>query len=108
VKTTRGLREVEMSVFGGDSWGREAQHRKRKVDELLLSAPSVASSSSSLSPSPSFKKLSSGKFVCLVCPHNPVVDSALMLSVSLLHPASSPFLYCLVFDFQFSHIDAEP
>ncbi|KAF3339427.1 sodium channel modifier 1-like isoform X1 [Carex littledalei] len=57
-----------MSVFGGDSWGREAQHRKRKVDELLSS-------------SSSFKKLSSGKFVCVVCPHNPVLDSPLMLSV---------------------------
>ncbi|XP_078156645.1 uncharacterized protein LOC144552554 [Carex rostrata] len=66
-----------MSVFGGDSWGREAQHRKRKVDELLLSSSTVASSSSSFS----FKKLSSGKFVCLVCPHNPVLDSPLMLSV---------------------------
>lgn len=69
-------RESEMSVFGGDSWGREAQYRKRKVDELLLSSSTVASSSS-------FKKLSSGKFVCLVCPHNPVLDSPLMLSVSL-------------------------
>ncbi|KAJ3704976.1 hypothetical protein LUZ61_008681 [Rhynchospora tenuis] len=62
-----------MSVFGGDSWGREAQHRKRRVDDLLLSSSSNASSS--------FKKLSSGKFVCLVCPHNPVLDSSLMLSV---------------------------
>ncbi|KAK4563033.1 hypothetical protein RGQ29_005502 [Quercus rubra] len=25
-----------MSVFGGDSWGREAQHRKRRLDDLLL------------------------------------------------------------------------
>ncbi|XP_010942692.1 uncharacterized protein [Elaeis guineensis] len=60
-----------MSVFGGDSWGWEAQHRKRRVDDLLLS-----SSSSS-----SFKKLSNGKYACLVCPHNPILDSPLMLSM---------------------------
>ncbi|KAG1342240.1 sodium channel modifier 1 [Cocos nucifera] len=59
-----------MSVFGGDSWAREAQHRKRRVDDLLLS-----------SPSSSFKKLSNGKYACLVCPHNPILDSPLMLSM---------------------------
>ncbi|KAJ4761023.1 Sodium channel modifier 1 [Rhynchospora pubera] len=61
-----------MSVYGGDSWGREAQQRKRRVDDLLSSSSNASSS---------FKKLSSGKFVCLVCPHNPVLDSSLMLSV---------------------------
>nr|GMD05088.1 sodium channel modifier 1-like [Ipomoea batatas] len=25
-----------MSVFGGDSWAREAQHRKRRVDDLVI------------------------------------------------------------------------
>ncbi|KAJ8766639.1 hypothetical protein K2173_001159 [Erythroxylum novogranatense] len=48
-----------MSVFGGDSWAREAQHRKRRVEE----------------------KLSNGKFTCLVCPHNPVLDSLIMLNM---------------------------
>ncbi|KAG6480250.1 hypothetical protein ZIOFF_063730 [Zingiber officinale] len=65
-----------MSTFGGDSWGREAHHRKRRVDDLMLS-----SSSGDAASSPSFKKLSSGKFVCLVCPHNPILDNPLMLSM---------------------------
>lgn len=60
-----------MSVFGGDSWGREAQQRKRRVDDLLLS-----SSSSSL-----YKKLSNGKYSCVVCPHNPMLDSPLAFSL---------------------------
>ncbi|CAL1389407.1 unnamed protein product [Linum trigynum] len=60
-----------MSVFGGDSWGREAQYRKRKVDDLLTENLHGFS----------YKKLPSGKFACLVCPHNPVLDSPLMLSM---------------------------
>ncbi|XP_074567687.1 uncharacterized protein LOC141824324 [Curcuma longa] len=67
-----------MSTFGGDSWAREAHHRKRRVDDLMLSS---SSSSGDAASSPSFKKLSSGKFVCLVCPHNPILDTALMLSM---------------------------
>ncbi|KAF7840866.1 sodium channel modifier 1-like [Senna tora] len=63
-----------MSVFGGDSWGREAQYRKRRVDDLLLQ-PLHASSS--------YKKLPTGKFACLLCPNNPILDSPLMLSVRI-------------------------
>ncbi|XP_057787436.1 uncharacterized protein LOC131004719 isoform X2 [Salvia miltiorrhiza] len=59
-----------MSVFGGDSWAREAQHRKRSVDELMIEG--IDSSA--------YKKLSNGKFACLVCPSNPVLDSPTMLS----------------------------
>uniref|UniRef100_A0ACD5ZPF5 Uncharacterized protein n=1 Tax=Avena sativa TaxID=4498 RepID=A0ACD5ZPF5_AVESA len=71
-----------MSVFGGDSWARESQQRKRRLDDLML--PSAAtSSSSSLSPSGSFKRLSSGKFACFVCPHHPVLDSPLMISMHI-------------------------
>ncbi|KAL5982397.1 hypothetical protein ACLOJK_016468 [Asimina triloba] len=72
-----------MSAFGGDSWAREAQNRKRRVDELLLlshdASPGAASSSSS-SPN-SYKKLRNGKYACLVCPNNPILDSPLMLSM---------------------------
>ncbi|KAM6559098.1 hypothetical protein CsatA_028337 [Cannabis sativa] len=57
-----------MSVFGGDSWGREAQYRKRRVEHLLVDSPQGSS----------FKKLSNGKFACLICPHSPVLDSPLM------------------------------
>ncbi|KAK4345379.1 hypothetical protein RND71_035555 [Anisodus tanguticus] len=60
-----------MSVFGGDSWAREAQCRKRRVDELMVD--NIDSSA--------YKKLSTGKFACLVCPHRPVLDNSLMLSV---------------------------
>ncbi|KAL3729301.1 hypothetical protein ACJRO7_026410 [Eucalyptus globulus] len=60
-----------MSVFGGDSWAREAQHRKRRVDDLAVEGLDASS----------YKKLSSGKFACLVCPGAPVLDSALMLSM---------------------------
>ncbi|XP_073313974.1 uncharacterized protein [Primulina huaijiensis] len=59
-----------MSVFGGDSWAREAQHRKRRVDDLLLDGIDASS----------YKKLSNGKFACLICPKNPVLDSLIMLS----------------------------
>ncbi|XP_042011285.1 sodium channel modifier 1-like [Salvia splendens] len=59
-----------MSVYGGDSWAREAQHRKRKVDDLMIER--IDSSI--------YRKLSSGKFACLVCPTNPVLDSPTMLS----------------------------
>lgn len=61
-----------MSAFGGDSWAREAQYRKRRVDDLMLSSSSSSSN---------YKKLSNGKFACLVCPHNPVLDSPLALSM---------------------------
>lgn len=61
-----------MSVFGGDSWVPEAQHRKRRVDDLLLSSSSSA-----------YKKLNNGKFACLVCRHNPVLDSPLILSMHM-------------------------
>ncbi|WCJ33760.1 Sodium channel modifier 1 [Euphorbia peplus] len=60
-----------MSVFGGDSWAREAQQRKRRVDDVVLENLDGSS----------YKKLSSGKYLCLLCPHNPVLDSPLMLSV---------------------------
>ncbi|KAJ8619047.1 hypothetical protein MRB53_015233 [Persea americana] len=62
-----------MSVFGGDSWAGEAQHRKRRIEDLML--PSSSSSSSS------YKQLSNGKYACLICPNNPVLDSPLMLSM---------------------------
>ncbi|XP_040382760.1 sodium channel modifier 1-like [Oryza brachyantha] len=64
-----------MSVFGGDSWARDAQQRKRRLDDLML-----PSSPSSSAPD-SFKRLSNGKLACLVCPHRPVLDSPLMLSM---------------------------
>jgi sodium channel modifier 1 len=70
-----------MSVFGGDSWARDAQQRKRRLDELLL--PITAPSSPSTPDS--FKKLPNGKLACLVCPHRPVLDTPLMLSVSRHH-----------------------
>nr|GMD09901.1 sodium channel modifier 1-like [Ipomoea batatas] len=66
-----------MSVFGGDSWAREAQHRKRRVDDLVIGSIGAAASSSA------YKKLSSGKFACLICPRNPVLDTALVLSAHL-------------------------
>lgn len=69
-----------MSVFGGDSWAREAQQRKRRVEDLALEALDDASS---------YKKLLSGKYVCLLCPHSPILDSPLMLSVRI-HPPISP------------------
>lgn len=65
-----------MSAFGGDSWVREAQYRKRRVDDLMLSSSSSSSSSSS-----NFKKLSNGKYACIVCPHSPVFDSILAFSM---------------------------
>ncbi|KAG0501974.1 hypothetical protein HPP92_002046 [Vanilla planifolia] len=68
-----------MSVFGGDSWAREAQHRKRRVDDLMLSSASLKSTA----PAPSHRKLSNGKFVCLVCPNNPIFDTALILSMHI-------------------------
>ncbi|CAH9107257.1 unnamed protein product [Cuscuta epithymum] len=62
-----------MSVFGGDSWAREAGQRKRRVDDLI--AGNINASA--------YKKLSSGKFSCLVCPHNPVLDTLPVLSAHL-------------------------
>ncbi|KAK1418222.1 hypothetical protein QVD17_27371 [Tagetes erecta] len=63
-----------MSVFGGDSWGREAHHRKRRVDDLLLDTAGDHSS---------YRKLSTGKYACLICPHNPILDTPLMLSMHM-------------------------
>ncbi|KAB5541361.1 hypothetical protein DKX38_014335 [Salix brachista] len=60
-----------MSVFGGDSWAREAQYRKRRVDDLVIDGLDGSS----------YRKLSSGKYACLVCPHNPVLESPLVLSM---------------------------
>lgn len=59
-----------MSVYGGDSWAREAQCRKRRVDDLMIEGIEASA----------YKKLSNGKFSCLVCPNNPVLDSPVMLS----------------------------
>ncbi|KAL5714245.1 hypothetical protein ACHQM5_016233 [Ranunculus cassubicifolius] len=59
-----------MSAFGGDSWGREAQYRKRRVDDLMLDQLND-----------SYKKLSNGKYVCLICSNNPLFDSSLTLSM---------------------------
>ncbi|KAG2579365.1 hypothetical protein PVAP13_6NG283600 [Panicum virgatum] len=66
-----------MSVFGGDSWARDAQQRKRRLDDLMLPAPA----SSSPSTPESFRRLPNGKLACLVCPNRPVLDSPLMLSM---------------------------
>ncbi|CAO2191803.1 unnamed protein product [Urochloa humidicola] len=66
-----------MSVFGGDSWARDAQQRKRRLDDLML----PASASSSPSTLDSFRRLPNGKLACLVCPNRPVLDSPLMLSM---------------------------
>ncbi|CAA2978313.1 Hypothetical predicted protein [Olea europaea subsp. europaea] len=60
-----------MSVFGGDNWAREAQYRKRRVDDLLFEGLDASA----------YKKLSNGNFTCLVCPHNPVFDTPLLLSM---------------------------
>lgn len=68
-----------MSVFGGDSWAREAQHRKRRVDDLAIEGLEGSS----------YKRLSNGKFACLVCPNCPVLDSPVMLSVSFISPSLS-------------------
>ncbi|XP_043709216.1 sodium channel modifier 1-like [Telopea speciosissima] len=65
-----------MSVFGGDSWGREAQNRKRRVEDLLEEGLSKEVDSN-----PSYKKLCNGKYACLVCRHHPILDSSLMLSM---------------------------
>ncbi|XP_021658532.2 uncharacterized protein LOC110648556 isoform X1 [Hevea brasiliensis] len=53
------------------------------MDDLLTQGLDVDGSS--------YKKLSSGKYACLVCPHNPILDSPLMLSVSYCIP------YLLIF-----------
>ncbi|XP_051208017.1 uncharacterized protein [Lolium perenne] len=82
-----------MSVFGGDSWARESQQRKRRLDDLMLPAAATSSSSSSPTASGSFKRLSSGKFACLVCPHRPVLDSSLMLSVEFDSEEDDPNIF---------------
>ncbi|KAK8311438.1 hypothetical protein V6Z12_D02G250800 [Gossypium hirsutum] len=65
-----------MSVYGGDSWGREAQYRKRRIDEVVLEGIEIDDGHGS-----SYKKLASGKYACLVCPQNPIFDTPLMLSM---------------------------
>lgn len=60
-----------MSVFGGDSWAREAQHRKRRIEDLVVEGIDGSS----------YKKLSNGKYACLICPNTPILDSPLMFSV---------------------------
>ncbi|XWS54830.1 hypothetical protein CRYUN_Cryun10bG0123000 [Craigia yunnanensis] len=60
-----------MSAFGGDSWGREAQYRKRRIDEVVIEGIDGSY----------YKKLSTGKYACLVCRHNPIFDTPLMLSM---------------------------
>ncbi|WRX14507.1 Sodium channel modifier 1, partial [Theobroma cacao] len=67
----KGGRNEKMSVFGGDSWGREAQYRKRRIDQVVIEGVDGSC----------YKKLSTGKYVCIVCPHNPILDSPLMLSM---------------------------
>ncbi|KAG9450834.1 hypothetical protein H6P81_010799 [Aristolochia fimbriata] len=64
-----------MSTFGGDSWAREANHRKRRVDDLMRDHQDLNGHPSD------YKKLSNGKYACLVCPNNPVLDSLLMFSM---------------------------
>ncbi|KAL0384178.1 UNVERIFIED_CONTAM: Sodium channel modifier 1 [Sesamum radiatum] len=59
-----------MSVFGGDSWAREAQYRKRRVEDLIIEGVEASA----------YKKLRNGKFACIVCPNNPVLDTPIMLS----------------------------
>ncbi|KAL0356794.1 UNVERIFIED_CONTAM: Sodium channel modifier 1 [Sesamum calycinum] len=61
---------VEMSVFGGDSWAREAHYRKRRVDDLIIEGVEASA----------YKKLPNGKFACIICPNNPVLDTPIMLS----------------------------
>ncbi|CAI9104375.1 OLC1v1003033C1 [Oldenlandia corymbosa var. corymbosa] len=62
-----------MSVFGGDSWAREAQYRKRRVDDLIIHGIDGSV----------YRKLPSGKFLCFICPHRPVLDTPLVLSAHL-------------------------
>lgn len=77
-----------MSVFGGDSWATEAQQRKRRVDDLAVEQLDGSS----------YKRLSSGKYACLLCPNSPILDSPLMLSVRFL---LLPLFYLQVFFFFF-------
>ncbi|KAB2091647.1 hypothetical protein ES319_A03G206300v1 [Gossypium barbadense] len=60
----------------GISWGREAQYRKRRIDEVVLEGIEIDDGHGS-----SYKKLASGKYACLVCPQNPIFDTPLMLSM---------------------------
>ncbi|KAL2653926.1 hypothetical protein R1flu_022054 [Riccia fluitans] len=60
-----------MSTFGGDSWVPEAQYRKRRVDVLL----------SEEIPDDEARRMSNGRFACLVCPQCPVLDTMPMLHV---------------------------
>lgn len=86
-----------MSVFGGDSWAREAQYRKRRVEDVVVEGLDGASS---------FKKLSNGKYTCLLCPQRPILDSPLMFSVrhiilSLSLFSSLYFYHYLIIYFNF-------
>ncbi|RVW61176.1 hypothetical protein CK203_020612 [Vitis vinifera] len=80
------IREGGMSVFGGDSWAREAQHRKRKVEDLMVEGLDASS----------YKKLSTGKFACLLCANNPILDSPLMLSHSCLEVADGQIMLSIL------------
>ncbi|KAF6160693.1 hypothetical protein GIB67_019633 [Kingdonia uniflora] len=68
-----------MSVFGGDSWGREAQHRKRRIQDVIVHH--LNNNDGDGESSNSYKKLCNGKYACLICPDNPVLDSLLILSM---------------------------
>eukprot|EP01018_Ginkgo_biloba_P036196 Gb_04653 [translate_table: standard] len=59
-----------MSVYGGDSWAREAQSRKRRIDVLMSEGINKADS----------HRLANGKYACLVCPNRPVLDTLPMLT----------------------------
>lgn len=76
-----------MSVFGGDSWAREAQYRKRRVDDLIIDGVEASV----------YKKLYNGKFACLVCPNNPVLDTATMLSVRIYSIAINIVFFVFLF-----------
>lgn len=64
-----------MSTYGGDSWVPEAMHRKHQVDQLLADVHHLERYSNQ------WRRLSNGRFACLVCPHPPVLDTFPMLIV---------------------------
>lgn len=53
--------------------GRERHSTGRGVDDLAIEGLDASS----------YKKLSSGKYACLICPHKPVLDTPLMLSMHI-------------------------
>jgi hypothetical protein len=77
-----------MSTYGGDSWVPEAMHRKHQVDQLLADVHHLERYSNQ------WRRLSNGRFACLVCPHRPVLDTFPMLIVSLPSLFLSPLLLC--------------